>query len=556
MSEEVKKKRGRPKRALDYFKEDEPKKEIPKVDPKLEAKRVYDEQRKEKINRCYNDLLEFGKIITPKKFYLPSPKFHAEFAGLLMDRSIEQLCVQAPRGFAKSTLAVLFVLHHCLFDEGDKVVIIQSKTRDEAINRLTAIKNILNYSSEFIKLFGYAGENVATMWRENKIKTRLGNFTITIRAIGTGQPVRGTLESGVTPNEDGGYDLDDTRITLYYLDDADDEDNCKTKEAMDNNYSKFAGGKEGLDKRLGRVLVVGTPIRQGCIVDRLLGSTGWESRHYRARWTEDGERKLLWEEMRDWEWLDAKMREYEEQGKISKYYSEYECKIVGEEDQLFKEEYIQYYEGHLDAKQDGGVLHITKINDKEVELSKPVNVFIGIDPASSTKQTADYSVTMPIAYDEDGNIYVLPYFRKRVTPTAHAEQIIDIIKHLKPTRGYVETVNYQEMLRVYLRQRLDEEDMYLPGLEKKNNPRTEKSVRLEALHPYFYNKKVYLSRDMQTLIDELLFYPRGKHDDLLDGLYYATRGLVKPDHTVDEVEDDLRYFLRDPRHKTKSWLIA
>jgi predicted phage terminase large subunit-like protein len=253
----------------------------------------------------------------------------------------------------------------------------------------------------------------------------------------------------------------------------------------------------------------------------------------------------------------SKKKEFEELGKLSKFYSEYMCQIVGEEDQLFKEEYIQYYEGHLDAKQDGGVLHITKINDKEVELSKPVNVFIGIDPASSTKQTADYSVTMPIAYDENGNIYVLPFFRKRVTPTAHAEQIIDIIKHLKPTRGYVESVGYQEMLRQYLRQRLEEEDIYLPGLERKMNPRTEKSVRLETLHPFFYNKKVYFQKDMQEFLDELLMYPRGKHDDIIDAFYYSTRGLIKPAHTTQNAdEDELKYFLRNPKHQMKGWLVA
>ena len=33
---------------------------------------------------------------------------------------------------------------------------------------------------------------------------------------------------------------------------------------------------------------------------------------------------------------------------------------------------------------------------------------------------------------------------------------------------------------------------------------------------------------MSALKDELLMYPRGKHDDLLDGLYYAMLNLYKP----------------------------
>ena len=34
--------------------------------------------------------------------------------------------------------------------------------------------------------------------------------------------------------------------------------------------------------------------------------------------------------------------------------------------------------------------------------------------------------------------------------------------------------------------------------------------------------------NMNELKDELLMFPRGKHDDLLDGLYYATKNNYPP----------------------------
>ena len=62
---------------------------------------------------------------------------------------------------------------------------------------------------------------------------------------------------------------DDTHITLYYLrDDPDDEDNCKTKEGMEDNFWNFLF-KSGLDKRTGRCAIVGTQITEGCIVARV-----------------------------------------------------------------------------------------------------------------------------------------------------------------------------------------------------------------------------------------------------------------------------------------------
>ena len=36
---------------------------------------------------------------------------------------------------------------------------------------------------------------------------------------------------------------------------------------------------------------------------------------------------------------------------------------------------------------------------------------------------------------------------------------------------------------------------------------------------------------MTELKDELLLYPRGKHDDLLDGMYYAMKKSYRPHHT-------------------------
>jgi predicted phage terminase large subunit-like protein len=460
---------------------------------------------------------------------------HYEIADLIMDREIRQVEIQAPRGVGKSKINLFFILHHILFDEGDKVVVVQSKTRKEAVNRLTDIKEILNYNSVFKDLFGYAGEQVSTSWREDKIKTRINGCNISISALGTGQPVRGMLEG-------------DTRITLYVLDDPDDEDNTLTKEQMDKNFDKFLGGIAGLDRRNGRVIVIGTPIRQGCIVDRLNESSGWATKRYQSI---DENGNLLWEEMYPKGWLDNKKEELKEQGMLRKFYSEYQCEIVGEEDQLFKPEYIRYWDGQLVKD----YLEITHIDGVELPAKKivPVNVFLGIDPASSTKQTADYSVTMPIAYDGE-NIYVLPYFRKRVTPTAHAEQIIETIKLLKPLRAQVETVGYQEMMRQYLRQRLDEEGLWVGGLETKYNPRTEKSARLEALHPLFYNKRVYLKKEMTELYEELITYPRGRHDDAMDGLYYASRKLISPDHVVEGTGDDSKHWaFQFYNQKRNSW---
>ena len=93
------------------------------------------------------------------------------------------------------------------------------------------------------------------------------------------------------------------------------------------------------------------------------------------------------------------------------------CEVVGDEDQLFKESYIHYYEGKLiHDEQDNAFLHMTYLNHADTDEKRPVNVFMGVDPASSTRQTADFSTIVPVAIDNEGNRFVLPYYRKRATP--------------------------------------------------------------------------------------------------------------------------------------------
>jgi predicted phage terminase large subunit-like protein len=184
----------------------------------------------------------------------------------------------------------------------------------------------------------------------------------------------------------------------------------------------------------------------------------------------------------------------------------------------------------------------------------PVNVFMGVDPASSVRKTADYSVIMPVAVDEQNNRYILQYYRNRATPMQLAESIIEYFKLFKPVKVRVESVGYQEMLREYLRQRCDEEKIFISGLEIKENPRTSKSSRLETMQPYFAQKKVYILETMEELKDELLLYPRGKHDDLLDGLYYATKKCFPPIHQETEIKN--KKVVDDTYIDDISWKVA
>tara|TARA_R100000742_G_C4265452_1_gene83473 strand:- start:856 stop:1272 length:417 start_codon:yes stop_codon:yes gene_type:complete len=135
-----------------------------------------------------------------------------------------------------------------------------------------------------------------------------------------------------------------------------------------------------------------------------------------------------------------------------------------------------------------------------------------------------------------------------------AESIIEYFKIFKPVKVRVESVGYQEMLREYLKQRCDEEKIFISGLEIKENPRTSKSSRLETMQPYFAQKKMFMLESMDELRDELLLYPRGKHDDLLDGLFYAMKKCYTPHHKSVAKENKKSY--TSDNLDNISWKIA
>jgi len=480
-----------------------------------------------------------------------------------MNRSLRQIGLMAPRGFAKSTLAVLFILHHIIYDPGDKVIIIISKTQEEAKNRLNKIKNILDYSRAFIDLYGYGGKEVAATWTDKKIKSMLNGSNFTIKSIGMGMPARGTIESGLERLPDGSYDIgEDTRITLLYGDDTEDEDNTKTIDAMNYNWNKFKGIKEGMDERTGRVIVVGTPIHEKCMIEKIkeLNETGWFFKEYEAH--DDNFKNLLWPEYRSEQWLRNKYAEYDKDGDLRKYYMEFRCSVIPGEKQKFKPKDNRYYEGSLIKHEGDNFLKITEINNEKYPepVLIPVNVFTGVDPASSQESTADFSVIFNVAYDGE-RIFCLPYIRDRIDPYDLCQTISNNFDDVGSHITGIETTGFQKSIKSYLRElRRDKKSM--PVREYK--PREKKlgdGGRLESLVPLFREHKVYLLKDMEELKNELLMYPRPRYDDLMDGLWFSVQRLIAPSHMWQEdpeyTDDQLMYINGHRKLKfVKGWLAA
>ena len=247
---------------------------------------------------------------------------------------------------------------------------------------LGTIKDVLDYSQNFRQLFGYWGMNSARSWSKSEIELKDGTMIV---CKGTGQQLRGIKHGNQRP-------------TLIILDDPEDENNTKTAEAMEHNLRwLLQSAIPSLDPEKGRLAIIGTPIHQRCIVETLKDMSGWDNLLYKPNLDTN---TALWESWHPIEKLKQKKKELESINRVSVFYREYMCEVVGDEDQLFKEGYINYYDGKLIHDEEGNAfIKLTYLNHEKTNEQRPVNVFMGVDPASSTRQTADYSTIVPVAID-------------------------------------------------------------------------------------------------------------------------------------------------------------
>lgn len=473
------------------------------------------------FDACVKDMLFMGRACLPALFTEHSPEMHREIADNLMDPKVEFLNIIAPRGHAKTTIcAQMYPLWHIFCEDlhfgrkpQSKFVLLTSKSRQSAVNTLTTIKNILEFNQHFRAIFGYHGSQNAMTWREDVV--HLDNGTV-IMCKGWEQQIRG-------------LNIDGMRPSLIAADDIESEENTKTQDAVDKTFRRFVQAVLPALAKGGKAVNVGTPLVQNSLVFVLKEMDEWKTLHYKAINTIDGVETALWPEIWSLEKLLRRKNSLEQLGRVSSFYREFMCEVIGDEDQLFHHGYLKYWEGELHY--DENKKSFLDINGRNV----PVNLFMGIDPASTLSKASDYTCIFVIAMDGERNIYCVDYLRKRMKPMDVANKIIEWYDKYEPSKTQIETVAYQSMIADYIKR---ERQKFIPGIDIKNNPRQGKTERLEGLQPMFARGKVFLRKkhketnNMDDFETELLLFPRAKHDDTIDGFYYAVKGAYPPYHDI------------------------
>jgi phage terminase large subunit-like protein len=472
----------------------------------------------EVLANSYSDLIYFGRAFLPKDFLnkSASPDFHTEVANkLISTKPGARICNILPRGFGKSILSKAAILHKMLFSPKSEQQFIAwiAEEQGQAIDHLKYVKTHLEINKFIRYYFGeMAGDAFGNRWTEKDIVTAKGDRMI---AKGTSQRLRGRSEL-------------DVRYTGIILDDFESELNTKTPERRSEIkkwvVSTIYPALEESPGNEGWIWLCGTIVHFDSFLQMILDGFNeakendrkypWDVTFYRA--LEDG--KPIWPEQFSKKKLAAKKMEFIEAGLVNKFAQEYMNDARDISTAAFKIDRIQYH------------AHKFKSIDRMAYLATnddmiPINVYIGVDIAATATSTSDFQVIMVMGIDNEKNRYVLEYFRERIPTFDLPQIIIDMANKYTPIRrATIETVAAQEMVRDMVTRLAHSDKRLIPGIFKGVKPPggIKKEDRLETtLGPIVNSKKLFIRRSMTELVDEFFEHPFPRHDDLMDGLYYA-----------------------------------
>ena len=213
------------------------------------------------------------------------------------------------------------------------------------------------------------------------------------------------------------------------------------------------------------------------------------------------------------------------EGDIAYFYQEYQNIPVDDSFRIFKSTDMRYWEGRYMYEDEQSFIMRT---DEGRRVKLPVNIFLGVDPASSENVKADYTVIMVIAVDKEYNIYVLDYFRGQVAPMDGADKLFELADMYHPRDIKIEETGHV-MLADYVRRHSKETGRFY-------NINTRKAIkakyyRIKQMQPHFASHSVFLKESHEELETELLnFKEHGTFKkDTLDALRWAIDDIWAPD---------------------------
>lgn len=433
-------------------------------------------------------LLRFDVFCTHVLGYQVMP-FHADMIRHIIQT--DHSMVLAPRGSGKSTIGDVAYCVWRILKNPNLRIAIASKSGPQAKGFLGEIKQHFESNTDFIKLFG---DWVGTTWNEDEIVVSRRNRILkepTITALGSGAGIPGR------------------HFDLIIADDLVDLENSATEHQRDKTKAWFFSVlMPTLEPDTGELRVIGTRYHAADLYGHLAKKDRTTGVYTNSRLGPNtltigaiqldpvtGEEISFWPE----KFALATLLEMRKDWGMAIFSLQMQCDATITEGQIMKIEDIEPYVWSPD-----------NMHPPQEELS----IFIGVDPAISEKQAADFFALCVIGVHESRHIYVLEMVKCKIGFKAQVDLIVQKYRQWLPEKIGIETVAYQKALALEVKAY-----PWIPVLEVPT--RKDKTTRARVFSAFVERHELHCHYQMIDLINTLVGMPDVEHDDDFDALDFA-----------------------------------
>lgn len=440
-----------------------------------------------------NNLYKFNKFILEVekgKGNVPLAQVHKDMCQFIDEQKHKKKLLLIPRGHLKSTVVTVGRTLQAIAANPSTRILIANATYANACSFLTEVKRHLKFNEKIHMFWGDLSQD-AERWSEN---------SITLAASKKKEPT--VIAMGVESN------LTSQHYDLIIMDDLVNKDYVNTVDQIQKTIDFY---KECLNllEPGGEAILVGTRWHDsdlyGWILDKENNVLNDFNVFHRQAYTgnlfskEPGECELLFPAKHSQQHLK---KLYEAQGPYI-FSCQYQNDPIPQEDADFRKDWFKYYES-------GDI------------RGRLMNRFITVDPAISIEKDADYTGMVVTGVDEFGLIYVVDVVRKRFKPSELINEIFRLNQMYHPINIGIEDVAYQKSLQYALSEEMARRNEFLP-LKPLRPGGKNKDQRIRGLQPLYANGRILHNKNLdgtKYLEEELIRFPRAKHDDIIDALSY------------------------------------
>lgn len=412
---------------------------------------------------------------------------------LFMRSAGNRIHIELPRGHLKSHIITKgWSIQQILRNPNIRILVVNA-VEENAVKFMRSIERYLGKGNLLEKVYGSFESQV---WNQNEFIIRQRTEILDAPTL-MGAGLQKTLTS--------------QHYDIIIADDLVEPDNSRTKEQRDKVYEFYLSLHDLLEPN-GKMVVIGTRYHQDDLYSKILEdhkeNKGW-SIFIRNCWQDNEAWKTpIFPEKFTVEGLRAI---YSKPGGKYHFSAQYMNDPIDPDSADFKADQIKYY---------------------DPTTAHPSSLYLTVDPAISLSRDADYTAFIVAGMFADRRIRVVDYVHKRLIPSDLVDTIFELVKKWKLHRIGLETFAFQKTLKYDIQRKQRESGIFfsVDELGKRHSGRGEqilsKEARIRCLQPFFEQGLVEIRSDMAPLIDELLAFPRGRHDDLIDALSYQLDYLV------------------------------